>query len=446
MSNALKSASTGAAAGSVAGPLGAAVGGAFGLGSSLLSGLLGKSSQDKTNKMNLRIMREQNQFNSKEAEKQRAWTKQMQDMYGTASAQADNMRSAGLNSLLSGVQQQNIGSGATASASENAQMQSYDYSPFQRMGSDVMDAVASYNNSRSVDSQVALNKTVETLNQANADLSKANEELSKEQSRYTQQRVDEMKLNVDYLTKTFGSRVRSQFLQEQINDWIGTNTKYQALNQMYDLFAVKPQIVQNYQANCALSYAQAFKAIAEGKLTYKDVQYYAKNLAIRGTMAMGSYMSGKGALMSGKGALLRDTATALNIGEDTKQKQFYNDFWLGNQSDDDTLKFIKRQPRINKLYQINLGTANQTLENLKLQPSLIKSLGNMYDSQTYANYAGTTPFGYIGEDAYQTVFGDKDKNYTSTTEHYDKDGAFKGASKKTSKTSTKRRHFGRRRR
>ena len=153
MSNVLKSAATGAAAGSTAGPWGAAIGGAFGLGSSLISGLFGKSSQDKANKMNLRIMREQNEFNAKEAEKQRAWTKQMQDMYGTASAQADNMRAAGLNSLLGGVQQQNIGSGATASAAENAQMEAYDYAPFQRMGSDVIDAVSSYNNSRSVDSQ-----------------------------------------------------------------------------------------------------------------------------------------------------------------------------------------------------------------------------------------------------------------------------------------------------
>ena len=184
MSNALKSAGTGAAAGSFAGPWGAAIGGALGLGSSLISGLFGKHSQDKTNKMNLQIMREQNEFNAKEAEKQRAWTKQMQDMYGTASAQADNMRAAGLNSLLSGVQQQSIGSGATASAADNAQMQAYDYAPFQRMGSSVMDAVSTYNDSRSIDSQVSLNKTVETLNQANADLSKANEEFSKEQSRY----------------------------------------------------------------------------------------------------------------------------------------------------------------------------------------------------------------------------------------------------------------------
>lgn len=446
MSKALNSAGAGAAAGSFAGPLGAAIGGAFGLGSSLLSGLFGKHSQDKANKMNLQIMREQNEFNAKEAEKQRAWTKQMQDMYGTASAQADNMRAAGLNSLLSGVQQQSIGSGATASAADSAQMQAYDYAPFQRMGSSVMDAVSAYNDSRSIDSQVSLNKTVETLNQANADLSKANEEFSKEQSRYTQQRVEEMKLNVEYLTKTFGSRVRSQYLQEEINNWIGTNTKYQAINQMYDLFSVKPQIVRNYQANCALSYAQAFKAVAEGKLTYKDIKYYAKNLAIRGTMAMGSYMSGKGALLSGQGAYLRDYATALNIGEDTKQKQFYNDFWLGNQSDDDTLKYIKRTPRINKLYQINLGTAQQTFENLKLQPNLIKSLANMYDSQTYANYAGTTPFGITGEDTYNMVFGDKDQNVTTTTEHYGKDGEFKGASKKTTKKTNSRQRFRRGRR
>ena len=64
------SASGGAAAGGAAGGVpGALVGGAFGLASSLLGGLFGKSNTDKTNRMNYKIMQEQNRFNAEEAKK-----------------------------------------------------------------------------------------------------------------------------------------------------------------------------------------------------------------------------------------------------------------------------------------------------------------------------------------------------------------------------------------
>ena len=53
--------SVGSAVGAAAGGVpGALVGGALGLGSSLLSGIFGSSSTDKTNKMNYKIMQEQN--------------------------------------------------------------------------------------------------------------------------------------------------------------------------------------------------------------------------------------------------------------------------------------------------------------------------------------------------------------------------------------------------
>ena len=127
---ALGSAGSGAAAGSaLGGAPGALVGGALGIASSLLGGLFGKHNTDKTNAMNYMIMQEQNRFNAEEAKKNRDWQEMMYRMFGTSSAKANDMRAAGLNSLLGDVSASgNVGSGAAASAAESAQMMPTDYS------------------------------------------------------------------------------------------------------------------------------------------------------------------------------------------------------------------------------------------------------------------------------------------------------------------------------
>ena len=127
---ALGSAAGGAAAGAAAGGVpGALIGGALGVASSLFGGLFGKHNTDKTNEMNYKIMQEQNKFNAAEAEKLRNWQEMMYRMFGTSSAKANDMRAAGLNPLLGDVSASgNVGSGASASAAESAQMMPTDYS------------------------------------------------------------------------------------------------------------------------------------------------------------------------------------------------------------------------------------------------------------------------------------------------------------------------------
>ena len=114
---ALSSVAGGAAGGSAVGGVpGALAGGALGLASSLLGGLFGKSNTDKTDKMNYKIMQEQNRFNAEEAKKNRDWQELMYRMLGTSSAKASDMRAAGLNALLGDVSASgNVGSGAAAS-------------------------------------------------------------------------------------------------------------------------------------------------------------------------------------------------------------------------------------------------------------------------------------------------------------------------------------------
>ena len=101
---ALGSAGAGSGIGAAAGGVpGALVGGALGLAGSLIGGLFGKSNTNKTNKMNYKIMQEQNQFNKEEAQKNRDWQEMMYRMFGTPSAKANDMRAAGLNALLGDV-------------------------------------------------------------------------------------------------------------------------------------------------------------------------------------------------------------------------------------------------------------------------------------------------------------------------------------------------------
>ena len=101
---ALGSAGAGAGAGAAVGGVpGALLGGALGMASSLIGGLFGKHNTDKTNKLNYQIMLEQNKFNKEEAQKNRDWQEMMYRMFGTSSAKAADMRSAGLNPLLGAV-------------------------------------------------------------------------------------------------------------------------------------------------------------------------------------------------------------------------------------------------------------------------------------------------------------------------------------------------------
>ena len=145
---ALGSAGKGAAAGGVLGGApGALIGGALGFAGDLLGGFFGKHNTDKTNEWNYKIMQEQNRFNAEEAEKTRKWQELMYQMYGTSSAKANDLRAAGLNAMLGDVSASgNVGSGATATAAESAQMMPTDFS---FVGDVANSGLAAYNTTRS---------------------------------------------------------------------------------------------------------------------------------------------------------------------------------------------------------------------------------------------------------------------------------------------------------
>ena len=78
-------------------------GSAIVFGASAISSLFNNASQRKTNKMNYKIMQEQNKFNAQEAQKNRDWQESMYLRYSSLGSQIAQMRANGLNPFLSGV-------------------------------------------------------------------------------------------------------------------------------------------------------------------------------------------------------------------------------------------------------------------------------------------------------------------------------------------------------
>ena len=100
----------------IAAQVGAAIAGA---GSSLLGGLLGKSSQSAANKTNLQIARETNATNQQLAEKQNQWNIDQwnrENEYNSASAQKQRLIDAGMNPMFGDV------SAGTAQSVQSAPM------------------------------------------------------------------------------------------------------------------------------------------------------------------------------------------------------------------------------------------------------------------------------------------------------------------------------------
>lgn len=365
---------------------GALLGGVF-------SGIFGSSSQSKANKMNYKIWQEQKQFNREEAQKQRDWQQKMQDLYGTSSAKANDLRSAGLNAKLGDVSPSTVGSGATATAPSAPEMRSYN------AGSDIAQGINSAANTfiqgyqteterLSQQSQQLVNESIANLNDMRSQTESFIQDLRKQDFKIGEQTLQQMEANTRYLQSTVDTRIRQQYAQESILEWQRQNIKYNALTQQYRLFNFEPAKVQETLTNIAYNAAAAFNQFAQGKLTYRQFLNYPKELAIRQTIADASVMQGRAALINAKnyGALLRSQTKQQDL--QNEQTQFYNDYWLGKVSDADALKYIKRDIPIWTLYKTNLATSQQTFLNLTYQPKLIESLTRANNASAVRNEWG----------------------------------------------------------
>lgn len=349
----------------------------------LFSGLFGSSSQSSANRTNLRISREQMQFNAREAAKQRSWQQQMQELYGTSSAKANDLRSAGLNNKLGDVSASTVGSGATASAPAAPEMRAYNSGAdiAQGINSAVDTFISGYNaetqrkaqeSQKSVnDSIVALNDSVQKLNYKKINL--------------TDEGVRQMRLNNDFLQDTFSSRVRQQYSQEQIALWTQQDVKYSAIAQRFGVMNVLPAQVQMLQSQSAYFQANIFKAFADGLLTLKDVEYYQKNFALRQTMATAQMISAQAQQTSSSAALMNakeysKLLRSQRFSQDIKNEydRYSTDFWLGNLAPESIAKSTPLRPLLQSTLDLNLYTA----EKMRLEPKLVEALTQNYNTQS----------------------------------------------------------------
>ena len=242
---ALGGAATGAATGGAAGGIpGALIGGGLGLVGSLLGGIFGSSSTHATNKMNYRIMQEQNAFNAQEAKKNRDWQEMMYRMFGTSSAKANDMRAAGLNPLLGDVSASgNVGSGGAATASESAQMMPTDYSFVSDAANQ---GLAAYNSTRSVDASVSLQKSQENVNKSIEGVNEAHKGLLESQN-------DMQKMTYKFALDTYQNRLLQEQFKAELANWQGFDAMYDARLKAFSLYNVMPQEVEKNIAQTMLS-------------------------------------------------------------------------------------------------------------------------------------------------------------------------------------------------
>jgi len=383
----LGSAGAGAAGGAAFGGVpGAVVGGALGLAGSLIGGLFGSSSTNKTNKMNYKIMQEQNRFNAEEAKKNRDWQQMMYQMYGTSSAKAANMRAAGLNALLGDVSASgNVGSGAAATAAESAQMMPTDYS---FVGDAANRGLADYNTMRSVDASVSLQKSQENVN-------KSIEGVNNAQEGFLNAQTDMQKMTYRFAIDTYQNRLLQEQFKAELANWQGFDAMYDARLKAFSLYNVMPQEVEKNVAQTMSFYASAFRDIAAGKYTLKQTENYGKWLSIQQTFAHAATVQGQAALMQGRAAITNANANAsylkqlggyygaLTSGQhmSNDMQRYYTDFMLGKMPIGKAESILRQTP-YKHLLDLNVQQNEWSLNKLMQEPDLIRSLSGMYKSET----------------------------------------------------------------
>lgn len=362
------------------------IGGALGLAGNLIGGIFGKHNTDKTNEWNYKIMQEQNRFNAEEAEKTRKWQELMYQMYGTASAKANDLRAAGLNAMLGDVSASgNVGSGATATGAESAQMLPTDYG---FIGDASNSGLAAYNTTRSVNSSIALQKSQENVNESVKGLNEAQKGLIESQTSM-------QKMTYRFAMDTYQNRLLQEQFKAELANWKGFDAMYDARLKAFSLYNVMPQEVEKNVAQTMSFYASAFRDIADGKYTLKQTENYGKWLSIQQTFAHAATVQGQAALMQGRAALTNASANAsylkqiggyygsLASGQNMSNdmQRYYTDFMLGKMPIGKAESVLRQTP-YRHLLDLNIQQNEWSLNKLMQEPDLIRSLSGMYKSET----------------------------------------------------------------
>lgn len=343
-------------------------------GSNLLGGLLGMGGQRSANKANLQIAREQMQFNSKEAQKQRDWQESYYKKYSSPIAQSAQYRAAGLNPYLANIQPQGVASGGQAVSGELPMQQNEMSFLGSSFGSAANAGIAAYNASterKQQQSQESLNLTMETLNDATSQLHKAEKALAEANQKHVtediellRQKVNNLKFVNEYTERTMESRVRQQYMLEDTDKWANQSAEYGALRQAYAYFNIDPQKAAEIQASINEKMAHAYALYAQGKMSYTEIQYMPRKIAALETASYASLLNAQSA-----NRLSKSVSKSYDIENESNQMQLdfmKEDFGIGD--------YIKRNTNARYLFNLNLRNAEYFTQKAQLEPNLVKSM------------------------------------------------------------------------
>lgn len=360
------------------------LGGVIGAGAGLLGGVFNAFSSSSANKTNLKINRENNAFNAREAKKARDWQESMYTRYGTASAKAAQLRAAGLNPLLQGVSPDAAPSqGAAAAAASPLGMQS------TRLGDAFTSSVQAGLDAVSTFSQADVNDSISNLNKAQKALTDAEEQLTRKKTSEMVQRVQELKYRNYYLGAVVDSQIAQQWNETQISRWNACDVEYQARNEMFKYYNLNDKQVQVIDSQILQNNMNAFKLMAEGKLALKDLEYYQRNFALRSAQTQAMLIGANASMLGANASMLTAQhqssyldSLSKQADEFTRDKKRMND-WL----DGKTFKRGKKFTQFERLMMLNYSQSKATYNNLLQQPQLIRS-------QIYSNYMSSTSGGW----------------------------------------------------
>lgn len=372
------------------------VGSAIGAGANLLGGIFGFGGQKSANKANLKIAREQMNFNREEAQKQRDWQEAYYKKYSSPVAQSSQYRAAGLNPYLANIQPQGVASGAQAQSGELPVQQNAMSSLQNGLSSAADSAIDAYNSvtsRKSQQSQESLYKSLEVLNEsskqlndATASLRKAQENETSENVEVLRQRVNNLKFVNEYLDRSMESRIRQQYNEENFSLWKQQSEEWAVYQQRWNFFKLSPLQVQELNSRITYNVASAYKAYADGDLSYGELKYLPRKIAALETSAYASLLQAKNGQEYNSFIKPYFGSQAWSISEDARGKQAKNDFFLN----DKIPPSIARDTNLRHYYDNVLEQSDWTSKRMMEEPELIRTQADLNRANRAKSKAETT--------------------------------------------------------
>lgn len=372
------------------------IGSAIGAGANLLGGIFGVSGQKSSNKSNIKLAREQMQFNREEAKKQRDWQEDFYKRYSSPIAQSAQYRASGLNPYLADIQPQGVASGAQATSGE-LPLQQNSMSPLQNgISSAAASAVDAYNSvtsRKSQQSQESLNQSLEMLNESSKQLNVATTDLRQAEQRQTDQnvevlreRVNNLKFVNEYLDRTMESKVRQQFNEESFSLWKQQSEEWQVYQQRWNFFKLSPLQVDELNSRILYNTANAFKSYADGNLSLGELRFLPRKIAALETSAYAALQNARNGRDYNEAIKPYFSSLTWDKTEDARGKQAKNDYFLNGK----VPSYIARDSNLRHYYDNVLQQSDWMSRKMMEEPELIRSQVELNRANSDKSKAETT--------------------------------------------------------